>query len=79
MTAGTRVDDVVSRYLDHLTVERGMAPNTLASYGRDLDRYRRYLCGRGIVDLAEVTENDVREFLVDLRRGDEQALSLIHI
>ena len=72
-TTGTRVDDVVSRYLDHLTVERGMAPNTLASYGRDLDRYRRYLTGRGIVDLSEVTENDVREFLVDLRRGDEEA------
>ncbi|GAC50969.1 site-specific tyrosine recombinase XerD [Gordonia aichiensis] len=73
---GTSVDDVVSRYLDHLTVERGMAPNTLVSYGRDLDRYRRYLADRGIGDLAEVTENDVREFLVDLRRGDEQAGTL---
>ncbi|WP_039993005.1 site-specific tyrosine recombinase XerD [Gordonia otitidis] len=67
------MDDVVTRYLDHLTVERGMAANTLASYGRDLDRYRRYLTDRGIADLAEVTENDVREFLVDLRRGDAAA------
>ncbi|WP_265416882.1 site-specific tyrosine recombinase XerD [Gordonia otitidis] len=50
-----------------------MAANTLASYGRDLDRYRRYLTDRGIADLAEVTENDVREFLVDLRRGDAAA------
>lgn len=70
---GRTVDDVVTRYLDHLTVERGMAANTLASYGRDLDRYRRYLADRGIADLAEVTENDVREFLVDLRRGDAAA------
>lgn len=70
---GRTVDDVVTRYLDHLTVERGMAANTLASYGRDLDRYRRYLTDRGIADLAEVTENDVREFLVDLRRGDAAA------
>lgn len=60
----------IARYLDHLAVERGVAANTLESYGRDLDRYRRYLAGRGIADLAEVTEADVREFLVDLRRGD---------
>lgn len=70
-TVKARVGDDVSRYLDHLTVERGMAANTLASYGRDLDRYQRYLHGRGINSLAEVTEDDVREFLVELRRGDE--------
>ena len=58
MTAGTRVDDVVSRYLDHLTVERGMAPNTLASYGRDLDRYRRYLCGRGTVSYTHLRAHE---------------------
>ncbi|MFT4043205.1 MAG: site-specific tyrosine recombinase XerD [Gordonia sp. (in: high G+C Gram-positive bacteria)] len=67
------IDDEVSRYLDHLTVERGMAANTLASYGRDLARYRRYLRGRGISEIAEVTENDVQEFLVELRRGDAAA------
>lgn len=63
--------DEISRYLDHLTVERGAAANTIASYRRDLRRYEGYLRSRDIGSLAEVTENDVREFLVDLRRGDE--------
>ncbi|MBM0235831.1 site-specific integrase, partial [Micromonospora sp. STR1_7] len=27
----------VRAYLDHLTVERGLSPNTLVSYRRDLD------------------------------------------
>ena len=57
----------MDRYLDHLVVERGVAANTAASYRRDLRRYRDYLIGRGIGDLAEVDESDVREFLVDLR------------
>ncbi|WP_439033115.1 site-specific tyrosine recombinase XerD [Gordonia terrae] len=63
----------ISRYLDHLTVERGAAANTVSSYRRDLERYRRYLDARGITSLGEVTEEDVREFLVELRRGDPEA------
>ncbi|BBX73591.1 site-specific tyrosine recombinase XerD [Mycobacterium shinjukuense] len=56
-------------YLDHLTIERGVAANTLSSYRRDLRRYLRHLAERGINDLAKVGEDDVSEFLVALRRG----------
>jgi integrase/recombinase XerD len=57
-------------YLDHLTIERGVAANTLSSYRRDLRRYSEHLSDRGIYDLAKVGEDDVSEFLVALRRGD---------
>ncbi|MFD6859952.1 site-specific tyrosine recombinase XerD [Rhodococcus sp. NPDC060086] len=57
-------------YLDHLTVERGAAANTLSSYRRDLARYRDYLTDCGISDLAEVREEHVAEFVAVLRRGD---------
>ncbi|MGH3968427.1 MAG: site-specific tyrosine recombinase XerD [Mycobacterium sp.] len=57
-------------YLDHLTIERGVAVNTLSSYRRDLRRYSEHLALRGIDDLADVGEDDVAEFLVALRRGN---------
>jgi integrase/recombinase XerD len=57
-------------YLDHLTIERGVAANTLSSYRRDLRRYSKHLSDRGIYDLAKVGEDDVSDFLVALRRGD---------
>ena len=57
-------------YLEHLTIERGVAKNTLSSYRRDLRRYTKHLSERGIHDLAKVGEDDVSEFLVALRRGD---------
>jgi integrase/recombinase XerD len=60
-------------YLDHLTIERGVAANTLSSYRRDLSRYSQHLLDRGIHDLAKVGEDDVSEFLVALRRGDPDA------
>ena len=44
----------VRTYLDHLSVERGLAANTLLSYRRDLRRYQEYLAGQGIDDLDAV-------------------------
>lgn len=64
------LEDQLQGYLDHLTIERGVAANTLSSYRRDLRRYSAHLTGRGIEDLTDVTETDVSEFLVALRHGD---------
>jgi integrase/recombinase XerD len=62
---------VVTGYLDHLTVERGLAANTIASYRRDLRRYTHYLAAAGVRGLAEVAESDVSGFLSALREGDD--------
>jgi integrase/recombinase XerD len=59
---------VVEDYLAHLAVERGVAANTLAAYGRDLRRYLQHL---GAVDrLGDVSEAQVAGFLAALREGD---------
>ena len=66
------LERVVAAYLDHLTVERGLSPNTLSSYRRDLRRYCGVLATRGINRVDQVTETDVSEFLAALRRGDDE-------
>ena len=35
------LDGQLQGYLDHLTIERGVAANTISSYRRDLRRVRR--------------------------------------
>ena len=60
----------VRTYLDHLSVERGLAANTLSSYRRDLRRYLDHLDGLGVHDLVDVDEATVSGFLVRLREGD---------
>jgi integrase/recombinase XerD len=64
------LDRAVRTYLDHLTVERGLAGNTLASYRRDLTRYRDALAAAGITELGQVTEAQVAGHLARLREGD---------
>ncbi len=59
----------VRTYLDHLSVERGLADNTLVSYRRDLRRYLEYLRGLGVESLDDVTEATVAGFLMRLREG----------
>jgi integrase/recombinase XerD len=59
-------------YLDHLTVERGLSSNTLASYRRDLERYLVGLAVAGIDDLAKVTAADLAAHVAWLRSGDER-------
>ena len=61
------MDKLVRGFLDHLTVERGASPHTVAAYRRDLARYTDFLCARGIDDPALVSEGDVSAFLAALQ------------
>lgn len=68
--AANALRDGLRAYLDHLTVERGLAPNTLRAYRRDLRRYLAHLAGRGRSAPGEVGPEDVTSYLVSLRAGD---------
>jgi len=56
----------VGRYLDHLTVERGLSPNTLSAYRRDLRRYVEFCTKRDIVTPADVDESTIRSFVASI-------------
>jgi len=60
----------VQGYLDHLTIERALSANTLASYRRDLARYVAGLASAGITDLADVGARDIAAHVAALRTGD---------
>jgi integrase/recombinase XerD len=59
----------LTAYLDHLTVERGMATNTVLSYRRDLARYLEYLAAAGVDGPEGITAQHVSSFLATLRSG----------
>ncbi len=54
-------------------VERGLAPNTMAAYRRDLRRYVGWCAARGLTDLADVRENDLTDFLAAAASGRRRA------
>lgn len=60
----------IRRYLDHLTVERGLAAHTIEAYRRDLQRYAMTLAAAGRAQIGDVTTADVAEYVAQLREGD---------
>jgi len=68
---------VISGYLDHLLVERGLAANSISSYRRDLRRYEEFCVRNNLLDPKVITAQNISDFLVELRLGvaDYQPLS----
>jgi len=65
----SRLSGQIEDYLRHLTIERGMAKNTLLAYRRDLNIYLEFLARQEISSASEVTEANVKEFAQFLVTG----------
>jgi integrase/recombinase XerD len=54
---------LLAEHDDWLTVERGLAPNSLAAYRRDLRRYTQFLVDRGETEPDAIGENTVHDYV----------------
>jgi integrase/recombinase XerD len=68
-TVALTLDDLLREHATWLSVERGLRPNTLAAYARDLAVYERYLAERGITSPAAIDERVVNDFVTWLREA----------
>jgi integrase/recombinase XerD len=58
---------VLDQFLNFLVVEKGLSPNTLEAYSRDLSHYFRFLESKGLTDISETHQDTLYEFLGTLR------------
>lgn len=72
----SEVDGYVGMYLDLLVVERGLAPNTVSSYGRDLAKLAAFCEARGVEDPRAIDRRLVEDFLLELSRAGLGARSI---
>jgi len=66
IAVGEPITVEAERYLDHLTVERGLSEHTLMAYRRDLRRYLEFLAKRDITEPGQVEEATIRSFVASL-------------
>jgi len=55
----------------------GASPNTLASYGRNLDRFARFCATLDVHQVAEVEPDHIRRYLYDLRANGHLAAKTV--
>lgn len=70
------VNDNIAQFLDYLSLERGLAKNTLVSYGRDLNKFSGYMEKSGIASLNEVKKSDVTDFMLSEKDSGLSANSI---
>lgn len=55
-------------FMNYLSVERGLANNTLESYERDLTHYLNYLKDEGILQLKDSKKTHITQYLLQLKQ-----------
>ncbi len=72
---GSRLDEPIDRYLAFMAVEKGLAPNTLEAYGRDLARFAQFFRYEGFSEYNEADPAVILKYLIVLRRQGLEARS----
>src|SRR5262245_58586141 len=74
MTGRAGVTNEIGNFLDYLTYERNVSPNTIVAYRDDLESFTGFLCNdyftmtRDQLELARVDHLAVRSYLAHLSR-----------
>ena len=59
--------ELIDEFLNFLSLERGLAKNTISSYRRDLKKYAAYLKTKNIGTIDRIKRSDVNSFLMGLK------------
>lgn len=68
-------DSLIDRYMNYLTVEKGLAAATLESYGQDLGRFAGFLKSSRIHDITDTDTAVILKYLIFLRKANLTAKS----
>jgi integrase/recombinase XerD len=62
------MQNLIQEFINYISVERGLAKNTLMAYRRDLNLYTKYLSRRGISEVQAVKREGISDFLYELKK-----------
>ena len=59
-----RMKEFISSFLDYISVERGLAKNTIMAYREDLEAYSSFLSDKGKAGVSSTSKNDIINFML---------------
>jgi integrase/recombinase XerD len=70
------MDSEAQRFLDYMLVERGLSPNTIAAYGRDIGQFVEFAKEMGTTSVARIRSNLLTVYLARLQRQNYASTSV---
>ncbi len=61
------MNELISQFLDYLSIEKGLSQNTIKSYKQDLSKFVAYLHSHSIKNIANVTKHNISRYLYYLK------------
>jgi len=68
--------EFIDEFMNYISVERGLAKNTLMAYRRDLEKYIDFLSHKGVKSSNQVSRDHVSNFMFDLKKHEMSATSI---
>jgi integrase/recombinase XerD len=62
------MDHYIDEFIYYLSVERGLAENTLVSYKQDLMKFKEFLTNKGITDIINISKTHILGYLLQLKK-----------
>jgi len=59
---------LLDQFIHYLIVEKGLSANTISAYSHGLNRFLEHLRRKGIEEIKDISKNDIRAFLVILKK-----------
>lgn len=68
---------ILSEYLEYLEVEKGLSPNTIDAYRRDLSVFLELCSGLEAEDIKQIERTHINSYIRDLREKEYSATSVM--
>ena len=59
------ISAAITAFLTHVRVEKGLSPNTVSAYGRDMTKFEAFAKPRKLT-LTSISRDDLMDFLSEL-------------
>jgi len=73
----SKIDNILSSYLDYLAIEKGLSRNSLEAYSHDLMDFISFFEEKGLKDLKSITPKDMRIYISFLRKKNLSTKSIL--
>jgi integrase/recombinase XerD len=70
------MEELITSFLDYLSVERGLSRNTIAAYKDDLGQFAAFIQKRKTASAGAVTRNEISDFMFSLKERGISANSI---